>query len=161
MLIKSDKKLKEVKIFKTSIFKDSRGQIWTKWDKKTLKNKSINLSKLTISKKNVLRGFHGDTKSWKLVSCIKGNVLNVVVDYRKNSKNYLKYSSFILNDKNKNTKPIGMVSDLIIMPVSPKNPETNINILKRNIFVIFFLLFLIKFLVSTVLSSNFLFSYSI
>ena len=48
MLIKSDKKLKEVKIFKTSIFKDKRGQIWTKWDKKSLKNKSINLSKLTI-----------------------------------------------------------------------------------------------------------------
>ncbi len=40
-------------------------------------------------------------KSWKLVSCIKGEVLNVVVDYRKNSKNYLKHTSFVLNDKNK------------------------------------------------------------
>ena len=66
-------------------------------------DKSINLSKLTISKKNVLRGFHGDSKSWKLVSCIKGQVLNVIVDYRKYSKNYLKYSSFILNDKNRNS----------------------------------------------------------
>ena len=103
MLIKSDNKFKEVKIFKPSIFKDNRGQIWTKWDKKSLKNRSINLSKLTTSKKNVLRGFHGDSKSWKLVSCIKGKVLNVVVDYRKSSKNYLKYSSFILNEKNKNS----------------------------------------------------------
>ena len=69
--------------------------------KNFLKKKKFNLSKFTTSKKNVLRGFHGDKKSWKLVSCIKGEVLNVVVDYRKSSKNYLKYSSFILNDKNK------------------------------------------------------------
>ena len=51
MLIKSDNKFKEVKIFKPSSFKDNRGQIWTKWDKKSLKNRSINLSKLTTSKK--------------------------------------------------------------------------------------------------------------
>ena len=101
MLIKSDKKLKEVKIFKASIFKDNRGEIWTNWDKKSLKDKVINLSKFTTSKKNVLRGFHGDSKSWKLVSCVKGKVLNVVVDFRKSSKNYLKYSSFILDDKKK------------------------------------------------------------
>ena len=103
MLIKSDKKLKEVKIFKASIFKDNRGEIWTNWDKKSLKDKVINLSKFTTSKKNVLRGFHGDSKSWKLVSCVKGKVLNVVVDFRKSSKNYLKYSSFILDDKKKNS----------------------------------------------------------
>ena len=103
MLIKSDKKLKEVKIIKTLIFEDNRGQIWKRCNKKSLKGKSINLSKLTTSKKNVLRGFHGDSKSWKLISCIKGKVLNVVVDYRKSSKNYLKYSSFILNDENKNS----------------------------------------------------------
>ena len=54
MLIKSDRKLKELKIFKTLIFKDNRVLIWTKWDKKSLNNKSINLSKLTTSKKNVL-----------------------------------------------------------------------------------------------------------
>ena len=97
MKIISDKRLKDVKIYKPTIFKDLRGEIWTKWDKKNFKNISFNLSKFTTSRKNVLRGFHGDTKSWKLVSCIKGKVLNVVVDYRKHSKNYLKYSSFILN----------------------------------------------------------------
>ncbi len=101
MKIISDKKLKEVKIYKPTIFKDLRGEIWTKWDKKIFKNISFNLSKFTTSRKDVLRGFHGDTKSYKLVSCIKGKVLNVVVDYRKHSKNYLRYSSFVLNDKNK------------------------------------------------------------
>ena len=101
MKILTDKKLKEVKIIKPIIFRDSRGEIWTKWEKKFFKNTKFNLSKYTTSKKNVLRGFHGDKKSWKLFSCIKGEVLNVIVDYRKSSKNYLKYSSFILNDKNK------------------------------------------------------------
>ena len=101
MKIVLDKRLKEIKIFKPEIFKDFRGEIWTKWEKKFFKKTKFNLSKFTTSKKNVLRGFHGDKKSWKLVSCIKGEVLNVVVDYRKSSKNYLKYSSFILNDKNK------------------------------------------------------------
>ena len=101
MKILTDKKLKEVKIIKPVTFKDSRGEIWTKWEKKFFKNTKFNLSKYTTSKKNVLRGFHGDKKSWKLISCIKGEVLNVVVDNRRSSKNYLKYSSFILNDKNK------------------------------------------------------------
>ena len=96
-----DNKLKELRIFKPILFKDFRGEIWTNWDKKNFRNINFNLSKFTKSKKNVLRGFHGDLKSWKLVSCIRGKVLNVVVDYRKNSKNYLKYSAFNLNDKNK------------------------------------------------------------
>ena len=101
MKILKDKKLREIKILKPKTFSDFRGKIWTKWEKKMFKNIKFNLSKYSTSKKNVLRGFHGDPKSWKLVSCIKGEVLNVVVDYRKSSKNYLKYSSFILNDKNK------------------------------------------------------------
>ena len=36
-----------------------------------------------------MRGFHSDQKSWKLVTCLKGEILNVIVDYRKDSKNYL------------------------------------------------------------------------
>ena len=101
MKILKDKKLREIKILIPKTFSDFRGKIWTKWEKKIFKNIKFNLSKYATSKKNVLRGFHGDPKSWKLVTCIKGEVLNVVVDYRKSSKNYLKYSSFILNDKNK------------------------------------------------------------
>ena len=103
MKIRSDRKLREIKYLKPNVFKDFRGSIWTSWEKKYFKKLIFNLDKFTFSKKNVLRGFHGDSKSWKLVSCIKGRVLNVIVDYRKKSKNYLKYSSFILDDKNKNS----------------------------------------------------------
>ena len=48
-----------------------------------------------------MRGFHGDTKSWKLVTCLKGEILSVIVDYRKNSKNYLKYTKIKMSEKNR------------------------------------------------------------
>ena len=101
MIIHSDKKLKEVKYFKINTFKDFRGEIWTFWKKNYFKDINFNLDKFTSSKKDVLRGFHGDKKSWRLVTCVKGEVLNVIVDFRPNSKNYLKYTSFKINDKNK------------------------------------------------------------
>ena len=101
MLIKSDKKLKEIKYFKSDTFRDFRGEIWTNWETKYFRKIKFNLDKFTKSKKNVLRGFHCDRKSWKLVTCIKGEVINVVIDFRKGSKNYLKYSIFKLNEKNK------------------------------------------------------------
>lgn len=34
----------------------------------------------SVSRKNVLRGIHGDTKTWKLVSCPFGQIFLVVVD---------------------------------------------------------------------------------
>ncbi len=101
MFIKSDKKLSEIKYFKADSFKDSRGEIWTNWKNSYFKKIKFNLDKFTISNQKVLRGFHCDNKSWKLVTCIKGEVLNVIVDYRRKSKNYLKYTAIKLNEKNK------------------------------------------------------------
>ncbi len=131
MIIYSDKKLREVKYFKVNAFNDFRGQIWTFWEKKYFKNIKFNLDKFTLSKKNVLRGFHGDRKSWRLITCVKGEVLNVIVDFRPNSKNYLKFSSFRLNDKNKASfdkqsqefKNIGGMSTEVLFLSSNLNEE--------------------------------------
>ena len=101
MKINNDRKLKEIKYFHSKVFIDSRGKIWTSWDKNFFRNIKFNLDKFTTSKKNVLRGFHGDTKSWKLVTCLKGEILSVIVDYRKNSKNYLKYTKIKMSEKNR------------------------------------------------------------
>ena len=78
--IYSDKKLNEVKYFTTDSFKDSRGEIWTTWDNVYSNKLRFNLDKFTTSKKGVLRGFHGDAKSWKLVTCIRGKILSVIVN---------------------------------------------------------------------------------
>ncbi len=61
---------------------------------------TFNHDKFSISKKNTLRGLHGDKKTWKLVSCVFGKVFFVVVNNIKNSKSYLKKKTFILDHKN-------------------------------------------------------------
>ena len=57
MNINSHKKLKEIKFFKISTFKDFRGEIWTSWEKKYFKNLTFNLDKFTTSKKMFLEDF--------------------------------------------------------------------------------------------------------
>ena len=54
---------------------------------------------VSVSKKNVLRGLHGDSNTWKLVQCLSGSLYYVVVDFRPTSPTYLKWQSFILNDE--------------------------------------------------------------
>ena len=88
--------MEKLKVIKNSTFKDNRGFYWTTWKKGTLKNFKFNHDKFSISKKKVLRGFHCDFKSWKLVTCIFGKVFLVVVNMKKNSKNYLKHKTWIL-----------------------------------------------------------------
>jgi len=59
---------------------------------------------LAKSDKGTLRGLHFQTGKYaqaKLVSVLKGKVLDVVVDVRKNSPAFGKYFSVILDDKNK------------------------------------------------------------
>ena len=82
-----------LKIIKNSTFNDKRGYYWTTWKKGTLKKIKFNHDKFSISKKNVLRGFHCDFKSWKLVTCVYGKVILAVVDMRKKTKSYLKYKN--------------------------------------------------------------------
>ena len=52
--------------------------------------------------KNTLRGLHCDFKSWKMVTCVFGKLLLVVVDMKKNSKNYLKVEKFYYHMINQN-----------------------------------------------------------
>ena len=56
--------------------------------------------KFSTSMHNVLRGIHGDTKSWKLVTCVYGEIQQVVVDLREDSPTYLKWQDFIINGNN-------------------------------------------------------------
>ena len=90
---------KDIKILKSTNFKDKRGILWTTWRKGVFKKIIFNHDKFSLSKKNVLRGLHCDFKSWKLITSIYGKFLLVVVDMRKNSKNYLKHKKFILDHK--------------------------------------------------------------
>jgi dTDP-4-dehydrorhamnose 3,5-epimerase len=102
----SSKILAEVKIFRPSVGRDSRGTIFTTYTNEFYDNYLpsgllFNHDKFAESKQHVLRGLHGDSKTWKLISCIYGEIFQVVVDIRPESSTYLKWDSWLLNDQNK------------------------------------------------------------
>ena len=89
-----------IKKFINNSFKDHRGFYWTSWKKKKKEKIIFKHDKFSLSKKNVLRGLHGDSKTWKLISCPYGKFRLVAVNCFKNSKNYLKWYSWILSHEN-------------------------------------------------------------
>jgi dTDP-4-dehydrorhamnose 3,5-epimerase len=91
----------KIKTFSNSAFVDKRGYYWTSWKKKEYPKINFIHDKFSISKKNVLRGLHGDNKTWKLVSCVYGKVFFVIVNYDKLSKNFLKFKTFKLSHENR------------------------------------------------------------
>mgnify|MGYP001501151546 CR=1 FL=1 len=91
--------IKDIRVLKGTIFKDFRGTLWTSWQKNKKIKLDFNHDKFSVSKKKVLRGLHYDKKTWKLISCVYGEVFFVVVDCRPNSTNYLKHDSFLLKAK--------------------------------------------------------------
>lgn len=94
-----------VYIITPSISKDIRGDIWTSFLKEKIE-KLLPLGlcfkhdKFSTSKFNVLRGIHGDKKSWKLVTCVHGEIQQVVVDMRKKSPTYKLWQSFVISKYN-------------------------------------------------------------
>jgi dTDP-4-dehydrorhamnose 3,5-epimerase len=90
----------EVIVRNSDCFQDYRGELFS-LHKNGDYEIDFNHDKVSISRKNVLRGLHGDNKSWKLITCLSGEIYLVVVDYRKESKNYLKWDSIVLTEKNR------------------------------------------------------------
>ena len=90
----------EVKILQPDSFEDYRGELYTLF-KQEEHELVFNHDKVSISRQNVLRGLHGDAKSWKLITCLSGVVYLVIVDNRPYSPNYLKWDSIILSESNR------------------------------------------------------------
>jgi dTDP-4-dehydrorhamnose 3,5-epimerase len=92
-----------VKIKRTKYF-DNRGYLTEVLNSNLFFNNKYKFKNSIISKskKNVLRGFHYQKKKFicQIVTCVKGSVLDVVVDIRKESKTFGKYESAILSEKN-------------------------------------------------------------
>ena len=94
-------KFKNLIVFKKKYFTDSRGYFLELYKRKIIK-KDFPFTCISYSKKNVVRGLHLQTKNTqaKYVSVLKGKILDVVVDLRKNSKTYGKTFKIILSEKN-------------------------------------------------------------
>ena len=80
---------------------DKRGYLRELILEKLIKRK-FKFQILSVSKKNVLRGLHFQVRKpqGKLISVLKGEIFDVAVDLRKNSKTYGKYFSIKLSEKN-------------------------------------------------------------
>lgn len=70
-----------------------------------IKIKNFLQSNNSFSKrKGTFRGFHFQKKPYqedKLIRCVKGEVFNICLDLRKNSKTYLKWVGLYLSEKNR------------------------------------------------------------
>ncbi len=91
-----------IKIFKSEIFKDNRGSFREVYKKNLINNTNFIFDCLSISKKNVLRGLHIQTKNSqaKFLTVIRGEIFDVAVDLRKKSKTFGRYFSINLSSKN-------------------------------------------------------------
>ncbi len=104
-VIEESKILQGVMIITPDKFSDLRGDIWTAFMEEELSNLlpsgiKFKHDKFINSHFNVLRGIHGDIKTYKLVTCVYGEVHQVVVDCRRDSPTYLQWEKFIISPSN-------------------------------------------------------------
>lgn len=98
----------EIVIIEPKVFGDQRGYFLESFNQKEFEE---NIGKIQFvqdneskSCKGVLRGLHFQRPPFdqaKLVRCIQGEILDVVVDLRKESPNFGKHTSLILSEENK------------------------------------------------------------
>lgn len=101
--------IKDLFILEPQIFGDSRGWFMESWSQKKMEEAGLFYNFVQDNHsfsalKGTLRGLHfqkGDSAQAKLVRCVKGAVLDVAVDLRKNSKTYKKWVSVVLSAENK------------------------------------------------------------
>jgi len=56
---------------------------------------------ISASRKNVLRGIHGDRETWKLISCLHGSFYLLIVNNDENSTQFRNWESHTLSDSNR------------------------------------------------------------
>jgi len=102
-------KIKDLYIIEPTVFGDERGYFYESFNQETfakLIGKEITFvqDNQSLSGKNIVRGLHFQNKPFgqgKLVRVIKGEVIDVAVDIRKNSPTYGEHVSVKLTEENK------------------------------------------------------------
>ena len=101
-------KISDIIIIEPTVFGDTRGYFLESYNKKKFEEvvgkTSFIQDNESKSSKGVLRGLHFQKPPFeqaKLVRCIEGEVLDVAVDIRKNSKTYGQHVAVLLSGENK------------------------------------------------------------
>jgi dTDP-4-dehydrorhamnose 3,5-epimerase len=113
-----------VLLIKPKVFFDERGFFLETYKKSSFLEAGIkedfNQDNFSFSKRGVLRGLHLQRKpkpQSKLVRCVKGEILDVIVDVRANSNTFGKWLSFELNDVNQHILyvPEGFLHGFVVL----------------------------------------------
>ena len=88
-----------------TIFEDFRGHYVETFNERLYREAGIDQhfiqDDISVSRQHVLRGIHGDDKTWKLISCLQGSFYMVVINNDPQSSQYRKWTSFTLSDTNR------------------------------------------------------------
>lgn len=97
--------LKDVLVIKPNTFEDFRGEYIELFNEELYRKLGIKIKfvqdDISVSSRNILRGIHGDNKTWKLISCLYGKFYLVVVNCNKDSKDFGKWEAFTVSSTNK------------------------------------------------------------
>jgi dTDP-4-dehydrorhamnose 3,5-epimerase len=88
-----------------TIFEDFRGHYVETYNERLYREAGIDQhfiqDDISVSRRHVLRGIHGDDKTWKLISCLQGSFYMVVINNDPQSPQYRKWTSFTLSETNR------------------------------------------------------------
>ena len=97
-------KLPHVLKINLDAFEDHRGRYIETYNEKRYHDSGVKIhfvqDDISVSSKNVLRGLHGDDKTWKLISCLYGKFLLAVVNCDRGSEYFGKWQTFTFSDTN-------------------------------------------------------------
>ena len=89
------------KLIKTEIYNDKRGFLKEVYKQEITKKENFIFDLMSVSKKNVLRGLHMQTKKMqaKIITVTYGKIYDVAVDLRPKSKTFGKYIGLKITHK--------------------------------------------------------------
>ena len=97
--------LENVLLIKRDIHTDNRGTFVEPYNMDEFIKQGITIKFIrdafSTSHKHVFRGIHYDNKTWKLIQCMYGEIILVVVDMKNESTQYLQWQTFSLSDQNR------------------------------------------------------------
>lgn len=104
----SETKIEGLKLITPRVFKDNRGYFFESYKSSSFREIGINdvfiQSNQSFSYKNVIRGLHFQNKESaqaKLVRCLSGEIYDIAVDLRTNSKTFGQYFGVNLSAENR------------------------------------------------------------
>src|ERR1035441_795310 len=104
MKIKQSEIIKDLVIYTPEINYDYRGEYIETFNKQNYylpKGVEFVQDDISVSTRGVIRGVHGDFKTWKLIQWLYGKIILGVVDMRKDSNTFGNVKEFVLSEKNR------------------------------------------------------------